>query len=419
VVALVPDLAPRKAWLCDADRWAVIDDEAAVALSDGGADGARVQAVGPVAPRARVDAAKEDRAALRSRFRIPEGKVALVLANGMGVETLSQILLQLALLEQRVFTLFDVGDDAAAAAHLRRQVPSLGLRGKLFGEIADAPLLWRCADVVVARPRVPPLHAAATAGCLVAALEPRGDEISEARALAERGMGGAIPQALLLAASLDPLLARRPPAPAALDGAAEVARLCAQVAADREAVLEETFAATRSRAEERRQAAAAEEEREARRDAPAGGLEDLGDDDDEPLPQAAPRGPDKPTMDRLRAELTAAEARARKELEDARAEAEKWDQRRVLAERKGDARLAAEAAREADRKRARMHAALEELARIGREKQRLGTGAGPAAPPPKGPTIDDELAKMKKKAGKTVDDELQALKRKMATEKKK
>src|SRR4029078_2359769 len=44
--------------------------------------------------------------------------------------------------------------DADAAAVLRRQVPSLGLRAKLFGATPDAALLWRAADAIVARARL-------------------------------------------------------------------------------------------------------------------------------------------------------------------------------------------------------------------------------------------------------------------------
>src|SRR5205807_1012253 len=147
---------------------------------------------------------------------------------------------------------------------------------------------------------------------------------------------------------------------------------------------------------------------------PVGEVEDLGGDyhDDDAgagvggdagasagagsLPSAARSpgtGPDRATIDRLRAEVGAAETRARKELEDARADADRWDQRRVLAERKGDAALAGEAAREADRKRARMHTALEELGRLTAEKERLAKIA-PAAPRP---SVDDLLAGLKQR----------------------
>lgn len=440
VVAVVPELAPRRAWACDADRYAVIDDEAAVALGELGVDGARVIVVGAMVTRARAEARRESKAALREKFKLPADAAVLVVeARGLGVETLSQIVLQLALLERKVFALFDAGDDAAAAAHLRRQVPGLGLKGKLFGEIADAPLLWRSADVVLARPRPGAIHAALAAGCGFAALEPQGPgELAEAKALAERGIGASISKGLLIAASLDPLLAAMTGGKGdrgAGDGAAHVAELVRDVAADREAVLEETFAAAREREQANRAASVEFAEAQVRRDAPAAELEDLGGDDDFDLGADAgggagaaaappPRGgPDRATLDRLRAEVAAAQTRARKELEDARADADRWDQRRVLAERKGDAALAADAAREADRKRARMHTALEELARLDAEAKRLGAvrAAEPSAAPPR-PSVDDTLGAMKQEAARakhTVEDELAALKQKMKSEKPK
>ena len=48
VVCVVPELAPRQDWPLDVDRYAVVDDEAAVALAEFGIDGARVVVTGPV-----------------------------------------------------------------------------------------------------------------------------------------------------------------------------------------------------------------------------------------------------------------------------------------------------------------------------------------------------------------------------------
>ena len=70
-------------------------------------------------------------------------------------ETTGQLSMQLSLLDSTsaITFLFDAAGDADAAAVLRRQVPALGLKGKLFGTTPDAALLWRAADVIVARPR--------------------------------------------------------------------------------------------------------------------------------------------------------------------------------------------------------------------------------------------------------------------------
>jgi UDP-N-acetylglucosamine:LPS N-acetylglucosamine transferase len=166
VIAVVTELAPRPAWAVDADRYVAVDDEAAVALADHGVDGARVHVVGALPRHAWGRAGRADRAALRAKFKLPAGEpVALVFAARLGAETLAQVALQLSLLKKSPYVLFDAGDDTDAAAQLRRQVPPLGLKAKLFGQIADAPELWRAADVVLARPRPRAVHETLACGC--------------------------------------------------------------------------------------------------------------------------------------------------------------------------------------------------------------------------------------------------------------
>jgi UDP-N-acetylglucosamine:LPS N-acetylglucosamine transferase len=477
VVAIAAELAPRSSWAVDADRYVAIDDEAAVALGELGVDGARVVVCGAPTKHAFASAALEDRAALRARFKLPADEaVVLVEAARLPVETLSQLVLQLALLDGKPALLFEAGDDPQVAAQLRRQVPPLGLRAKLFGDTADAPLLWRAADVVVARPRTRAILQTLVTGAAFIAIEPHGErEIAEARALEERGIGASA-KVLLVAASLGPLCkdarvraaaaraaeSRGRPTGSPGDAADAIATLVRDVAVDREAVLAETRAAAAERAAAADVARESSAAAEARRATPPGDLEDLGgfgdldDLDDlggggheaEPGPPidevhagaagretsarrggAAGPGLDPAALARLRLELDVTEARLRKELLDVRADAERWSERRVLAERKGDLGLAAEAGRAADRKRARMHVVLEDIARVAAERQRLatvtggsGTGSGGPAGAAKSTSIDDELEAMKrtqKQKSPTVEDELAALKRKMHTEKKK
>src|SRR5262249_53098834 len=75
-------------------------------------------------------------------------------------------------------------------------------------------------------------------------------------------------------------------------------------------------------------------------------------------------------------ETSARKAKLEREANEARAEADKWEKRRADAVRAGDRALAEQAAREADRKRARMHMALADLARLANE---------PVPPPPRPP----------------------------------
>jgi UDP-N-acetylglucosamine:LPS N-acetylglucosamine transferase len=420
VVAVVSELAPRREWAIDADRYLVVDDDAAVALSEQGVDGARVITVGPPVSHAMALAGLEDRGTLRDSFSLPkDAPVVLVVAHELPVDTLAQVVVQLALTSQ-VFALFDAGADRTAAAYLRQKVPGMGLRAKLFGATEDAPRLWRAADVVVAKPTPGAVLAALAAGCAFVALEPDADD-AEARALCDRGIAVSAGKVLLLSSALEPLVsdralcasvvrmveARRSP-----DAAAAIAERIQQVATEKDLVLEETFAAQREAPPEE-----AVKDPSAARPQAASGLEDLGDD--EPVPVARPRAstPAEELSHRVRAELGAREAKVKQELDLARREAELWEARRSLAGKKGDARLEADAAREADRKRARMHLALAELRRLAGELGKAPPSAG--APGPS--AVDETLAELKRKVGTektSLDDQLAALKERVDAEKR-
>src|SRR6202012_3902856 len=148
----------------------------------------------------------EDRAALRGRFKL-SGKVALVEVAGLGPELTGQLALQLSLLDggDAITWLSDAAGDVEAAGVPRRQVPTLGLRAKLFGATADAALLWRAADVIVAGPRAGGAARTRLVGgklvALIDGLVPDGATLAAAlearkRAIAARGL-------LLLASAMD------------------------------------------------------------------------------------------------------------------------------------------------------------------------------------------------------------------------
>ena len=416
VVAVIPDLGPGRAWAVDADRYAVVDDEAAVALTDLGVDGARVTVVGPLVPRALHDAARADKAATRAEFKLPaDAKVVLVDTRGLALETLAQLTLQLSLASRPIYVLFDAATSTDAAAQVRRQVPTLGIKGKLFGDTPNASKLWRSADVVLARPTARAIHAALAIDAGFVALQPEGaHEEAEVRALVDRHLGAGVSQVLFAGSALEPLLARRTgKAPA--DGAGEVAELVGMVAAHHEEVLAETAAAAAERAAA---SAAAGEATDA-----AGDVEDLDDwsdlGGDAGEPAAAPPPPRRP-------DLSARRAKLEREVNESRAEAEKWEKRRADATRAGDRALAEQAAREADRKRARMHMALADLAKLADEPATASAaGAPPHRSAPRPPPPEDPLAAFKRKVGnvapsapRSVDDELAALKVRIEAEKK-
>jgi len=301
VIAVVGELDPASAWAqCDADRFVAVDELAAVALADAGVEGERILVVGAIGERMFAEAGTHDRASLRTRFKL-SGKVALIEVAGLGAEHTSQLSLQLSLLDggDAMTFLFDAGHDADAAAVLRRQVPTLGLRGKLFGATADAALLWRAADVIVARPR-PEVVARVllVGGKLVALVD---DQIAgSARAAAalelrKRGIGAK--GLLLLSSALDSAFTGVTPSPTP-DGAEQTADIVFAVCGDKRGVVDERRQAAQAATRDRVRAASAAANAVAATTAMPGELEDLGGAPPEPSP-----GIDAAELARLKAEV--------------------------------------------------------------------------------------------------------------------
>ncbi len=414
VVCLVPELAPRRAWTKNADRYLVVDDEAAVLLSDAGVDGARVQVIGPVAAAAYFEARASDRSALRLEFGIPDLPVALIDTRSIPPEALAGLLLQLALFERRMTTLFYAPDDGTARL-LRAQTAGMSLSAKLFGANAEAARLWRTAELVLSRPQALGTHSALAVGCAFLAVEPANDfERAEIKALEERGIGTGVDRMVFLAGALEPWIrdgARRKAAcqtafaHGVSDGAKQVAEILSAIAAERESVLAETTAF-----------ATPEPVPNASSQATASPLEDLGATRDRDPFRSTAASSSSGAAAQLVVDLGKQAARLEREMDEARKAAERWEERSVNASARGDTAAASEAAREADRKRARMHTALEELSMLAEKRNRL---AGSMAP--SDDTINEMLEKLRRKAadqGKSVDDQLAAMKKKVETEKK-
>jgi len=469
VIAVVGELEPAAAWAqTDADRFAAVDDLAAVALADAGVEGERILVVGAIGERAFAEAAAQDRAALRQRFKLggASNKIALVEVAGLGAEQTGQLALQLSLLDgsDQITFLFDAAGDVDAAAVLRRQVPALGLRAKLFGATPDAALYWRAADAILARPRPEVVSRVCLLGArLVALIDDDGVPGGAKAAAALEARKRAIPAKglLLLASALEAALRGAPPAPTA-DGADNIADLVAAVAGDKRGIIDERRAAAQAATRDRVRAASAAAQAAASVTAMPGDLEDLGGGDgglfaeDLPVPDAA-------EVARLRAEVERRKAEMTRSMMAARDAATSLGEQASAARARGAADEATQLERRADAERARMHALLGELATLETELAELervrktiadaprpppraqGAGSSDEAPPraTRPASIDDALSDLKKRAGGppssssssssssqaqakpgpkpgssgsggTVDDELAALKRKMA-----
>jgi len=461
VIGVVGDLEPAAAWAqTDCDRFVAVDDLAAVALADAGVEGERILVVGAIGERAFADAATQDRGALRTRFKLG-GKVALVEVTGLGAEHTGQLALQLSLLDggDQITFLFDAAGDAESAAVLRRQVPALGLRAKLFGTTPDAPLLWRAADVIVARPRPEVVSRVMLVGAKLVAIVDDTLAGSAKAAAALEARKRAIPAKglLLLSSALEHAFGGAPPSPTS-DGGDNVADIVAAVANDKRGVIDERRAAAQAATRDRVRAASAAAHAAAATTAMPGDLEDLGGDsapvvDETPLPDAA-------EIARLRAEVEQRKAEMTRSMMAARDAAGSFADQAKAAKGRGADDEASQLDRRADAERARMHALLGELAALEaelaelervrktihdlppRSSPRPPSGAAafsddddyvPRAAP--APSLDDALSDLKKRAGtpgagastksappkaqrsgkapSTVDDELAALKRKM------
>ncbi len=162
----------------------------------------------------------------------------------------------------------------------------------------------------------------------------------------------------------------------------------------------------------------------------ASDLEDLGGDDDAgPVSDvgggaaSAPRPPDRHEIERLRREVDARMARARRTVADAQQSAGRWQKKAEEARALGSEVAAREADRNADLERARMHSALTELSEMTAELEALdraareapkrraapppggsrpGAGSGPSRSdraPPGDPSVDDLLRDLKRGQG--------------------
>ncbi len=468
VLAVVADLAPSVAWAqCDADRFFVVDDEAAVALEDNGVSGHSIVPVGAIGEVAYSQAGKMDRKTLRQRFKL-SGKVALVHVDGMGYEQSSQLALQLSLFDEELTYLFDAGSDRDAASALRSQVPVLGMKAKLFGDTDDAPLLWRCADVVIAKPSVAAISRVGSVGAAMVSYSPEDTaEMRLADAVEDRGQGATASNALMVGTALTRALKARAsalPKPG-LDGAGTIADATWLVGNDRLAVLEEDNVARRVGRAAEVDDAAEYAQWAASSAQPAGALEDLGSGG------PAPEIPNPGKIRRLQKEVSERKTQVSRTITDAQKQAAKWAAKRAHADKLGNKQMAKTAERNADMERARMHNALSEMAKLEAEEQGLAKAAEAAANAPKRaaptrarpkatskkrsgtgrsgtssrsrPSVDEELDRMRREAGDAeppkrkskkkptksssrksrkkssgVDDELAALKRKMSKKRK-
>jgi UDP-N-acetylglucosamine:LPS N-acetylglucosamine transferase len=422
VVAVVAELEPAAAWAqTDADRFLALDEIAAVTLAEHGVEADRILVVGAFGEHAFWQAGRRDRAAVRERFKLT-GAVVLVEVAGMGAELTNQLSLQLSLLDahERTTFLFDAAGDAEAAAVLRRSVPALGLRAKLFGVTTDASELWRAADVVIGRPTPQTTARAMLLGArLVALIDDSSPGLAAtAAALELRKLATAARGLLLLTSALE--AAMRQPARMG-EGSGDAAATCADVlsvlAADKRAVIDERRAVGAAATRERIRAASAAAGAATKVASMPGDLEDLSGGGAAEAASAAASVPDidvaalQEEGKRRLSELSKAMMAAQRAADAATAEA--------AAQRgRGEDTAAAAAQRRGDAERARMHSLLAEMSTLQHELKELDRVAAAQPRPSRSSSpststssagggrsaasVDDLLADLKSKAGATT-----------------
>jgi hypothetical protein len=380
----------------EVDMLAVADDVAAEQARREGFPESRIAQTGlPVALEIAA-AAHEDRAALRTRFGLSEDRpVVLVDARALEQAAVTALLLQLAAVTARVHLLFDVGADPETAALLRRHAAVHGLRARMFGDVPEAPLYWRAADLCVIAAEPEPLGRCLALGVppVVVAAPDTADVLALNREVDGRG-GIFVSGSARLGASIELAVREdrlgRARAQAATrarpDGADEIAALALRLAAERPAVA----------------AAGAAPDRRA-----AGVLEDLGGAEE-------PRAQTPQQAQARQQALAAAAEQAQRRLEESRKELARWERRQQLAQERGDATLLQAAQAEAESYRRAVSATQAELDRLAEERQDLEAVAAGRAPgrPRAVPRaaaleadfrkleIEEELAALKGRAGK-------------------
>lgn len=232
VVGVAPEMVIQSAWqTAEVDRLCVVDDEAAVLAQTLAIAGERIVVTGNIAPRRFVDAATQAKSAMKALHQLA-GHVVLVdgaLLAGRAADVLTQWSLGGSAEDWQ--WLFDAGANAETAAALRRAVPSIGLRGKLFGVTHDAPRFYRAADVVVTADEAT-VRKARACGTRCVVVEEDGPLLGTALWSRRSGTGAPLPLVpAQLASGPEPVLL--------LDGAAHVASLVAVISGERGEILAE------------------------------------------------------------------------------------------------------------------------------------------------------------------------------------
>jgi processive 1,2-diacylglycerol beta-glucosyltransferase len=354
------------------DRYAVAHQDIKESLMASGVEERQIVVTGiPVRELQPEKGAKEARELLKLDPEIP---VLLVLAKGQDEEILDRILFQFSILSRPVQFLFGYGSDTRAKEFLRQRAPRYNVRAKMFGEATTLGPILDAADALIAPARGSVIARALARGIVLFSVTPSPQETQNVDFLTRYSASVRVDNVLQLAAEIELWLTRgiietrakfeslrKPNAPQDI----------AQAALGTSREIDRILAEARSREEQRstpNRGLDGESILTAKAPSTPGFFEEIGGSS-----PGAPPGPSysspkvftntgKPGRDALAAVIYA-ERQAQLKEDEAKANIAKWERRREMAVRRGEASLAADAARQADQARAEMA-----RARIDREE---------------------------------------------------
>jgi UDP-N-acetylglucosamine:LPS N-acetylglucosamine transferase len=379
--AIVGDYYVNPFWIDSGiDRYAVAHEDIKESLVVAGVDPKQVVVAGiPVRELVPEKSVKEAREMLRLEPDVP---VLLMLAKGQDEEILDRVLFQCSIVSRPVQFLFGYGSDKRAQEFLRQRAPRYNVRAKMFGEATTLGPILDASDALIAPARGSLIARTLSRGIVLFSVNPSAQETQNLDFLSRYSAAVRVDNVLQLAAEIELWLTRgvnetkakfealkRPNAP--LD--------IAQAAIGTSREIDRILAESRAREEQRNTPVRnidGEVTTGAKAPSAPGFFEEIGGPVNNYAPPAggtssgAPRiftNSGKPSRDALAA-IIYAERQAQIREDEAKANTAKWERRREMAIRRGEAHLAADAARQADTARAEMSRARTEREEAARQR---------------------------------------------------
>ncbi|MBW2732192.1 MAG: hypothetical protein JRH20_07340 [Deltaproteobacteria bacterium] len=357
--------------------WRAVDYMGVLVESQARGQGASL--VGPLVGEDIEHAAKVDREVYHQRFSLngAQSKV-LASADGLGESELSSLLFQLGLLAKGTEVLIDIGSDASMADLLRRRAQEYDVKAYLFGECEERASLWAVADIVVGVPHAAMIRRALYLQTPFAAVELREDDRRMAGALESLGLGRG-GNLSTMSAVVEVLLGERRDASVVYRGVPRDARVRLLDLVERCIAAPPKPAATRSESPSTKSPSVESPSTSA--GSQKGPLEAIG--------ESGQGVSDDGARHHLAEEQVAEHGQ----------QVARWQRRLELATDRGDSALMEEAQRRLEAHRARMHAALAELASM-QSAQEPARAAARVEQRFRQIEVEEQLADLKAKMGK-------------------